>query len=122
MSDAEKLSRPFVRAVRGRRRGAIGRRAEERLRAQHRVEHEVIYLRKPRLRLLPRVGRFIFDVLLRGSAVAVSPLGKEPLIPTGLGTAPVSMSTGGFVVANTNDMQLHDDDGLPQGSGGGRRQ
>ncbi len=108
MSDAEKLSRrsfePFEAGVEAQSSAA----PQADFVRNIVVEHEVIYLRKPRLRLIHRIGRFIFDVLLRGSAVAVSPLGKERLIPTGLGTAPVSMSTGGFVVANTNDLQLHE--------------
>ena len=108
MSDAEKVSRrsfePFEAGVEAQSSAA----PQADFVRNIVVEHEVIYLRKPRLRLIHRIGRFIFDVLLRGSAVAVSPLGKERLIPTGLGTAPVSMSTGGFVVANTNDLQLHE--------------
>ena len=108
MSDAEKVSRrsfePFEAGVEAQSSAA----PQADFVRNIVVEHEVIYLRKPRLRLIHRIGRLIFDVLLRGSAVAVSPLGKERLIPTGLGTAPVSMSTGGFVVANTNDLQLHE--------------
>jgi hypothetical protein len=108
MSDAEKLSRrsfePFEAGVEA--RSSAAPRADFVRNVV--VEHEVIYLGKTRRPLLHRIGRFIFDVLLRGSAVAVSPLGKERLIPTGLGTASVGMNTGSFVVANTDDLQVHD--------------
>jgi Family of unknown function (DUF6603) len=108
LSDAEKLSRrsfePFEAGVEA--RSSAAPRAD--FVRNIAVEHEVIYLRKPRLRLVHRIGKFIFDTLLRGGAVALSPLGKERLIATGLGTAPVSMNTGAFVVANTDDLQVHD--------------
>jgi hypothetical protein len=107
MSDAEKLSRrsfePFAAGIEA--RSSAEPRAD--FVRNIKVEHEVIYLRKPRLRLLHRIGRLIFDTLLRGNSVAMSPLGKERLIPTGLGTAAVTMNGGGFVVANTDDLQMH---------------
>jgi Family of unknown function (DUF6603) len=107
MSDAEKLSRrsfePFDAGVEA--KSSAAPRADFVRNVV--VEHEVIYLRKPRQGLLHRVGIFIFQTLLRGSAVAMSPLGKERLIPTGLGTAPVTINTGAFVVANTDSLQIH---------------
>jgi hypothetical protein len=108
MSDAEKLSRrsfePFEAGVEA-QSSAAPRAGFVRNIV---VEHEVIYLRKPRQRLIHRIGRLIFDLLLRGNAVALSPLGRERQLPTGLGTASVSLNTGGFVVANTDDLQPHD--------------
>ncbi|MGL4967680.1 MAG: DUF6603 domain-containing protein [Inquilinus sp.] len=108
MSDAEKLSRrsfePFEAGVEA--QSSAAPRAD--FVRNIVVDHEVIYLRKPRQRLIHRIGRLIFDLLLRGNAVALSPLGRERQLPTGLGTASVSLNTGGFVVANTDDLQPHD--------------
>ena len=107
MSDAEKLSRrsfePFEAGIEAKSSAA----PKADFVRNVVVEHEVIYLWKPRQGLFHRLGIFIFQTLIRGSAVAMSPLGKERLIPTGLGTAAVTMNTGAFVVANTETLQMH---------------
>ena len=94
MSDAEKLSRQsFERFDAGVEAQSGGDAPQSRFRAQDRSSiYEVIYLAQAARGCLHARRGSCFDALLRGSAAAKSPLGKERLIPTGLGTAQVALA------------------------------
>jgi hypothetical protein len=107
MNDAEKLSRPsfetFLAGVEidgGNAPKADHQRGIE-------VVYEVIYFRKPRLRLLFKLADGLLGLYATVSAAARSKFGAERLKPTGLGTPAVTLPGESFVVAGVGDLKMH---------------
>ncbi len=109
MSDAEKLSRKsFEKYDSGVRVGG-GERPQADYFTELDVVYEVIYVPEKRKPVRFRLGKFLFDSLVRGSAVAQSDLSFEKRSPSGLGTDRVAVAQEKFAVATTSNLTLHAD-------------
>jgi hypothetical protein len=74
------------------------------------VAYEVVYLPVRHDRKLFGVATGLFDVLVRASAVASSPLSAARSAPSALATPKVAIEKERFAVASTRDLSLHADD------------
>jgi hypothetical protein len=107
MSDAEKLSRKsFEKYDSGVRVGA-GDRPRADYFTELDVAYEVIYVPEKKKPVHFRLGQFLFDSFVKGSAVAQSDLSFEKKSPSGLGTDKVAVAQEKFAVATTDDLTLH---------------
>lgn len=70
------------------------------------IEHELAYIERPEIKFVHKLSDAIISAHLLNSAVAQSPLAKGPKIPTGLGTPPVSVTPGIFVVADVDTLDV----------------
>jgi hypothetical protein len=110
MSDAEKLSRKsFEKYDAGVRIGGGDRPAADYSTGLD-VAYEVLYVPEKKKPVRFKLPQFLFDALVKGSAVAQSPLSFEKRAPSGLGTEKVALSGEKFAVAMTKDLTLHGED------------
>jgi hypothetical protein len=107
MSDAEKISRRSFELLSGGAQVSGGDRPRSTFVRRVDVVYEVIYLRRPRLRLFHALAKGLFDRLLFTSAAAKSSLGRHRKQPTGLGTPAVTLGAGHFAIVSTKDLSLH---------------
>jgi hypothetical protein len=71
------------------------------------VAYEVIYVRKPRRRLLFRLRDSMLNLWLAGSAAGRSKLAAGKTVATGLGTPRVTLPTEEYIVAGLDDLAPH---------------
>jgi hypothetical protein len=71
------------------------------------VVYEVIYVPAKQLRIFFKLSKFVFEALIRVSAVARSNVSFARRAPSVLSTPPVSMPSEQFGVATTLDLTLH---------------
>jgi hypothetical protein len=110
LSDAEKLSRPSFESLEAgvQVRGGDAPRADF-MRVVE-LTYEVIYIRKPRLRLLFALAQALADVLVMAGAAARCSLGRSQFKPSQVATPPVAVEVPGYAVASTESMALHGTD------------
>ena len=111
LGDAERLSRRSFEPMEGGIEVAGGTAPRADFQSRVDVAYEVIYVRKPRRRLLFKLRDGLLDLLLSGSAAARSKLAQGKKVPTGVGTPKVSLPSEKFVVAGRDDL-------APIGGGG----
>ena len=104
LSDAERLSRRSFEPLEAGVEIASGTAPKADAQTKVDVAYEVIYVRKPRRRLLFRLRDNVLDALLGGSAAARSRVARGKTVPTGIGTPKVTLPTEQFVVAGVSDL------------------
>jgi hypothetical protein len=108
MSDAEKLSRASFASYDAGIRVGGGDAPNADYATALEVAYEVIYLPEHQKPALFRLPVALFDVMVRGSAVARSPRAQAGRAPSPLATPPVVLETEKFGVASDQDLSLHD--------------
>jgi len=63
------------------------------------IEYELAYIEKPERRVFYTLSKEILAAHLASNATARSPLAFDPRVPTGLGTPPVTVGEGNYMVA-----------------------
>jgi len=108
MDDAQKLSsRSFERYEAGVQVGG-GNQVNTTYAKHLSVEYEVVYIPQHRKRVLFRLAKTVFDMLVGGGAVARSPLSAARSAPSVLGAPKVRVAEERFVVASAVDLTPHD--------------
>jgi hypothetical protein len=107
MSDADKLSAPSFESLEAGVEARGGDAPRTDFMRVVELKYEVIYIRKPRLRLFFTLAQALVDRLIMGGAAARSPNAKARFNPPQTAAPPVVVKPQGFGVASTENMQLH---------------
>jgi hypothetical protein len=107
MSDAEKLSRPSFEQLEAGVQAKGGDAPRTDFMRVIELTYEVIYIRKPRLRIFFKLAEALSDLFVMAGAAAKSPLGQSAFKASQVATPPVGVEVTGFGIAGVSDMQLH---------------